>query len=104
MATFDQENKKAEKILIKKAHKMAGRKERVIELNAAVLSVYGWQMAIPMVLGVILGRLLDHFIPMTYLSWTLNFILIGAVIGFYNATRWIKREGSLSNKKKGKQK
>ena len=102
METFDEENKKAKKILIKKAEKMAGRRERVIELNAAVLSVYGWQMAIPMILGVILGRLLDHFIPMTYLSWTLNFILIGAVIGFYNATRWIKREGIIKNQVKHK--
>ena len=102
METFDEENKKAKKILIKKAEKMAGRRERVIELNAAVLSVYGWQMAIPMILGVILGRLLDHFIPMTYLSWTLNFILIGAVIGFYNATRWIKREGIIKNQGKHK--
>jgi len=102
MATFDEENKKTEKVLIKKAGKMARRKERVIHLDAAVLSVYGWQMAIPMVLGVILGRLLDHFLPMTYLSWTLNLILIGAVIGFYNATRWIKREGVLEKSEKRK--
>ena len=99
MATFDEENKKTEKILMKKANKMAGRKDRVIELNAAVLSVYGWQMAIPMVIGVTVGRLLDHFAPIAYLSWTLNLILIGAVIGFYNATRWIKKEGLLENKK-----
>ena len=68
MAAFDEENKKTKKILIKKAEKRAGRKERVIELNAAILCVYGWQMAIPMILGVILGRLLDHFVPVAHLS------------------------------------
>ena len=102
MATFDEENKKTEKILIRKAHTMSRRKNRVIELNAAVLSVYGWQMAIPMILGVILGRFLDHFAAIDHLSWTFNLILIGAVIGFYNANRWIKKEGIL--KKGGKHK
>ena len=98
MATFDEENKKTEKTLIKKAHRMERRKERVIELNAAVLSVYGWQMAIPMILGVILGRLLDHYMAIAHISWTFNLILIGAIIGFYNATRWIKKEGALKKK------
>ena len=102
MATFDEENKKTEKILIKKAHKMERRPGRIIELNAAVLSVYGFQMVIPILLGIALGRFLDHFLPMIYISWTLNMILIGAVIGFYNATRWIKREGGFKKQEKHK--
>jgi len=102
MAAFDEENKKTKKILMKKAEKMARRPERIIQLNAAVLSVYGWQMAIPMILGVVLGRFLDHFFPIQAISWTFNLILIGAVIGFYNANRWIKKEGDLKKKERKK--
>ena len=102
MAAFDEENKKTKKILIKKAERMARRDARILNFNAAILTVYGWQMVIPTLIGVLLGQLLDHHFPISHLSWTLNLLIIGTAIGFYNANRWIKKEGMLKNKEKHK--
>ena len=92
MAIYDAENKKTERILVKKAKAMSNRKNRVFYMNAAILSVYGWQMAIPVLLGVILGQYLDKQFEPEHISWTLNLIIIGAVVGWSNATRWVHRE------------
>ena len=93
MAVFDQENRQTEKTLLQKARRLSRRNQRVFYLNAAILSVYGWQMAIPVLVGIVVGRLLDRYWPATYLSWTLNFILIGFIVGIVNATRWVRKEG-----------
>ena len=100
MSAFDEENKKIKKTLVKKARTMAKRDSRILHLNAAILSVYGWQMAIPTLIGVLIGRILDHHIPVAHVSWTLNLIIIGAVIGFFNANHWVKKEGILKGKNK----
>ena len=82
---FDDENKKTAQILKKKAQALGNRKNRTFYFNAAILSVYGWQMAIPVLLGIILGRFLDkHFTNDTF-SWTLNLIIIGFAVGVFNA-------------------
>ena len=93
MSEFDKENQKVAKILQKKAHALSNRKNRTFYFNAAILSVYGWQMAIPVLLGIILGRFLDkHFTSDTF-SWTLNLIIIGFAVGIFNANYWIRKEG-----------
>jgi len=100
MSVFDEENKKIKKTLVKKVRTMARRDTRILHLNAAILSVYGWQMAIPTLIGIILGRFLDRHFSIPYLSWTLNLIILGAVIGFFNANHWVKKEGILKRKDK----
>ena len=100
MSVFDEENRKIKKTLVKKAKTMARRDSRILHLNAAILSVYGWQMAIPTLLGILLGQILDHHMPVPHLSWTLNLIIIGAFIGFLNANHWVKKEGTLKGKDK----
>ena len=101
MATFDRENRLAEKMLIRKARILSRRSKRQFYLNAAIIGVYGWQMAIPVLLGVLSGTLLDKYAPVNHISWTLNLIIIGFGIGIFNATRWVRREG-LSKGKKNK--
>jgi ATP synthase protein I len=93
MSEFDKENQKVAKILQKKAHALNNRRNRIFYFNAAILSVYGWQMAIPVLLGIILGRFLDKHIPSDTFSWTLNLIIIGFVVGIFNANYWIRKEG-----------
>lgn len=90
---FDDENKKTAQILKQKAQALGNRKNRTFYFNAAILSVYGWQMAIPVLLGIILGRFLDrHFTSDTF-SWTLNLIIIGFAVGVFNANYWVRKEG-----------
>lgn len=100
MGDFNRLHHQTEKILIQKARVLSNRKNRTFYFNAAILSVYGWQMAIPVLLGIILGQFLDRKFPDTPFSWTLNLIIIGFVIGFINANHWIKKEGIIKRGKK----
>lgn len=85
------------KTLIKKAKAMENRRNRQLYLNAAILGTYGWNISVPVIIGVIIGRWLDKKFPLPPMSWTLNLILIGFIIGFYNAQRWINKEGVIRN-------
>lgn len=96
MATFDNE-KKTEKLLIEKANMLKNRKNRSISLNVIVLSVFGWHLSIPVLIGILLGRFLDKRYPIEHLSWTLNCILLGFAIGIIQANLWLRREGILNN-------
>ncbi len=102
MSEFDQENRKTARVLIQKAKALNNRQYRHLTLNAAQLGVYGWQMAVPVLLGVMLGLFLDKEVPIESVSWTLNFILIGFIIGILNANRWLTKEGIIIKKKKEK--
>lgn len=105
MGLFDEEQHKTEQLLIKKAKVLSKRKDRIFYMNAAILSVYGWQMAIPVLLGIILGHFLDKHVPISHFSWILNLIIIGFAIGWINASRWVRKEGVIKKKKtKGKRK
>ena len=98
MSDFQKQLNKTAKQLIQKADNRQKRGQIKINYNVAVLSIYGWQVAIPVLLGILLGRLLDDFYPSSF-SWTVNLIIIGFVVGFTNATMWLKRSYQV---KKGK--
>ncbi len=95
MSAFDEANRKTARTLVKKAKAMEKRPERTFFLNAAILSVYGWQLSIPVLLGVALGQFLDRRFPSDMISWTLNCIFIGFIIGVLNANRWLHKEGRI---------
>ena len=102
MEEFKKQLNKTANQLIKKTDKMRHKENRQVVYRAALLSVYGWQMAIPVLLGIILGILLDKVLPIPHFSWILNLVLLGFVIGFYNATGWIKKNLGLKGKKDDK--
>ena len=84
---------KAAGILIQKATARKNRKNRSLYINAAILATYGWHVCIPVLLGIILGQFLDKNFPIRHISWTLNFLVLGFITGWYNATKWINKEG-----------
>ena len=98
MEEFKKQLNKTARQLIKKADKRQNQDNKQVVYRAALLSVYGWQMAIPVLLGIILGIFLDKVFPIPHFSWILNFILLGFVVGFYNATRWMKKNLGLKEK------
>lgn len=53
--------------------------------------VIGWSVAIPTLLGLVLGIWIDTTWPSPY-SWTLMLLVIGLALGCLNAWRWIERE------------
>lgn len=85
--------KKTAGVLIQKAAARKNRKKRSLYINAAILATYGWHVCIPVLLGIILGRFLDKEVPINHVSWTLNFLILGFITGWYNATKWINKAG-----------
>jgi len=101
MSSFDKQMEQTAKTLIRKAHSLERHEERSYVYRAALLTVYGWQMSIPVVIGIALGLFLDKSFPLQHISWTLNLILLGFGIGLYNANAWIKKTALLHSKDKG---
>lgn len=42
---------------------------------------------------MLLGRWLDAHYKVASVSWTLNFLLLGFLVGVFSAWQWLKREG-----------
>ena len=91
MPGFNQYLNQQAKLLIKKANNLRDRSKRQHAYRAAVLTIYGFQVAIPVVLGLFAGIFLDQHFAIQYISWVLNCVLLGAFIGFYNANKWFYR-------------
>lgn len=66
-------------------------KERPVWFGLGMFGLVGWAVAIPTLLGIALGLWIDERWPGT-ISWTLNLLIIGALIGCLNAWYWVSRE------------
>ncbi len=51
----------------------------------------GWSVAVPTVLGAVIGVWWDHRHPGPH-SWTLALLTAGLVLGCVNAWHWVSRE------------
>ena len=51
----------------------------------------GWSVAIPTLLGAILGVWLDDRHPQKF-SWTLTLLFAGLVLGCFNAWHWVAQQ------------
>ena len=56
-----------------------------------MFGLVGWSVAVPTLLGVLLGVWLDLRFG-GRVSWTLTMLFIGAAVGCWTAWYWIKRE------------
>ncbi len=64
---------------------------RGIWFGLGTIGVIGWSVALPSVLGAVLGIWLDRRYPGRY-SWTLMLIIIGIAFGCWNAAYWVARQ------------
>ncbi len=62
-----------------------------IWFGLGTFGMVGWSVAIPTVLGVLLGTWLDANLP-TAFSWTLTLLFGGVVLGCLNAWYWVNKE------------
>ena len=83
------------------AHQVGGKAERRREARSrppAILSwfgafgIIGWSIALPAILGALLGRWVDEAFPGP-ISWTLTLLLAGIAMGSVGAWLWLRREG-----------
>jgi len=66
--------------------------ERNVWFWLGMFGLVGWAVAVPTVLGILLGLWLDGRWPAEGVSWTLTFLIIGVTLGCLNAWYWIQRE------------
>jgi ATP synthase protein I len=56
-----------------------------------MFGLVGWSVAVPTLLGIMLGNWLDKRLSGTQ-SWTLTFLIAGLVIGCFIAWCWLSKE------------
>lgn len=72
----------------------ARQKDRSLWFGLGTFGVVGWAVAVPTVIGILVGLWLDaHYSgPRTSISWTLTFMILGVTLGCVNAWFWVRRE------------
>lgn len=62
-----------------------------IWFGLGMFGLIGWSVAIPTLLGVLLGVFIDNHYPGNH-SWTLSLLVVGLFIGCLSAWRWVANE------------
>ena len=86
----DQVQKKADRRRWARAQKRHG-----VWFGFGMFGLIGWAVAIPTLLGILLGVWLDHHWPVGRISWTISLLFVGIILGCINAWRWVNRERRL---------
>ena len=55
------------------------------------IGVLGWIIVAPTLIGLFIGRWLDHKLE-TGIFWSAPLLLLGVVIGFWSAWRWMHKQ------------
>jgi ATP synthase protein I len=68
-----------------------GEAHKDVWFGLGMFGLIGWAVAVPTLLGALLGIWLDQRFPGKP-SWTLTLLFLGVVLGCLNAWHWIRRE------------
>jgi ATP synthase protein I len=77
----------------KAARKLKARQNSAqgIWFGLGMMGLVGWSVVVPTLLGAALGVWLDNRHPASH-SWTLSLLVLGLVLGCWNAWRWVAEE------------
>ncbi len=77
----------------KAARKLHARRHvaKTVWFGLGMMGLIGWSVAIPTLLGAMLGLWLDQHSPGGR-SWTLALLVAGLCIGCFNAWHWVAKE------------
>ena len=64
---------------------------RSVWMGLSTMGIVGWSVAIPTLIGLLVGVWLDKHYPAEF-SWALNLLIIGIVLGCFSAWHWISKE------------
>lgn len=67
------------------------QEDRGVWFGLGMFGLVGWAVAVPTVLGILIGLWLDQRFPGKP-SWTLTLLFLGVVLGCLNAWYWVRRE------------
>ena len=65
--------------------------QHTVWYGLGMFGLVGWAVAVPTLLGVVIGVWLDRVAPQDF-SWRLALLLAGVVLGCFNAWWWVSRE------------
>ena len=68
-----------------------GEEDRGMWFGLGMFGLVGWAVAVPTVLGIVVGLWLDRHFPGKP-SWTLTLLFLGVILGCLNAWYWVRRE------------
>lgn len=98
------DNKFAKSVDAKATRKLkAQRKEhRSVWMGLGNMGIVGWSIAVPTLLGLTAGYWLDKLYK-SPISWTLNLLILGLLVGCISAWHWVSKEDSdMHNEKDAK--
>jgi predicted F0F1-ATPase subunit len=73
-------------------HNMEKKEDKkLFSIKGIALTSLGWEIAIPIFGGVLLGYNLDRVLTTTY-EFTISFLFLGIFIGYYNIYKHIEFE------------
>ena len=77
----------------KAARKLRAQKDgrQTVWFGLGMSGLIGWSVAVPTVLGAMIGLWWDHHHPGSH-SWTLILLAIGLCVGCANAWHWVDQE------------
>ena len=83
----------SQEVGVKAARKLKAQRRvtRTVWFGLGMMGLIGWSVAIPTLLGAVLGRWLDNRYPGPH-SWTLMLLVVGLIIGCWNAWYWVAKE------------
>jgi ATP synthase protein I len=59
--------------------------------NFGQIGVLGWQIVVPALVGLALGRWLDHRLA-SGIFWTAPLLIVGTGLGCWSAWKWVQRQ------------
>ena len=96
----DRPDKRGEDAFAARVGANAARKRRAqragdqgVWFGLGMSGLIGWSVAVPTVLGAVLGVCLDARHPQPF-SWTLTLLFAGLVLGCFNAWRWVAQQNA----------
>ena len=75
--------------------------ERSIWFGLGMFGLVGWSIALPTILGLVMGIWLDKQLE-SGLTWTAALLLLGVALGCWNAWRWVQAERPILEKQEDK--
>lgn len=97
-------NKKKDNRFVQNVDNKVTRKLRVqnhpgrsVWMGLGTMGIVGWSVAIPTLIGLLVGVWLDKNYSAGF-SWTLNLLIIGIVLGCLSAWHWISKEAKAIHK------
>lgn len=94
------ENRFAREVRLKADRKLASQRRGSgdVWFGLGMSGLIGWSVAVPAVLGALIGLWLDRHHPGKH-SWTLALLVAGLCLGCANAWRWMSQQKDLMDQK-----